>query len=300
MAFLVLTNPDMRALVDEKGANCVSLIDSRLSASVLRPLIEGETPENPFLHGSPVLMPQNRIEGGAFDYGGRRYTFPLNEPTTNCHIHGEVYDKTFRVVEKGDTYCVLSLFLPAREGFLHDREVVIRYDLTPFSLRRTATVKNLSVLDMPLSFGYHTTFNVPFCDGSDKESVFLSASVGAEIKRDSRFLPTGKHGFGSVEKSINAGTFPALSRKISKHYRAINDTVTLTDTRRRVKVEYVCDEKLPYRLFYNGNADEFICLEPISCRVNCYGEKGRDETGFLTVPARGKVKFTDEIIVKEY
>ena len=87
---LTIENGDWSAVIDlAHGANCIELKNKRYGASLLRePPKNGEL-DNPYLYGMPLLFPVNRIENGTFEFEGRRYVFPINEPSTGCHLHGE-------------------------------------------------------------------------------------------------------------------------------------------------------------------------------------------------------------------
>ena len=63
-----------------RGANCISLKNSKYNASVLREPDYSKPLDNPYLYGMPILYPVNRISGGSFMFDCRRYTFPINEP----------------------------------------------------------------------------------------------------------------------------------------------------------------------------------------------------------------------------
>ncbi len=119
--------------------------------------------------------------------------------------------------------------------------------------------------------GFHTTFNVPFIKDSKAENVRIFAEVCDEIERNNKFLPTGVvlKPDGVTEK-LNGGQFMPFEKRISRHYRAKgNGAIELFDVNKKVKLVYENDEKFGWRLIYNGNIDEYICLEPQNCMVNC-------------------------------
>ena len=74
----------------ERGANLISLTRPELHMSSLRTpsSLEDFTKSNPYLWGVPVLLPPNRISGAKFEFEGREYVFPMNEPTIGNFIHG--------------------------------------------------------------------------------------------------------------------------------------------------------------------------------------------------------------------
>ena len=84
-----LASDDWSAVIDLlHGANCISLRNKKYHAALLREPPENIKLDNPYLYGMPILFPVNRIENGIFEFEGREYVFPINEPSTGCHLHG--------------------------------------------------------------------------------------------------------------------------------------------------------------------------------------------------------------------
>ena len=102
-----ITFGDWSGVIDlAHGANCISLRNSRYDANLLREPPEGGELDNPYLYGMPILFPVNRIENGRFEFEGREYCFPINEPSTGCHLHGELHRMPFELVEESESRVV--------------------------------------------------------------------------------------------------------------------------------------------------------------------------------------------------
>ena len=278
---------DWSAVIDPAhGANCISLRNEAYGASLLREVpAEGE-PENPFLYGMPILFPVNRIQDGSFMFEERQYVFPINEPKTGCHLHGELHRTAFRVVEKSDT-AILCRY-DATEcapylSFPHAFSVLMRYELRTDGLYHTVTVSNLSRHNMPLLLGFHTTFNTLFLKDSHPQSIRVLAEISEEYERNMAldYLPTGvKPPFDDTSSSLADGSYCPTLKKDSRHYRG-NGRLAITDLRRGVRVVYENDEKYLFRLIYNGGDEGFICLEPQTCLANAPRSPfSREEAGF--------------------
>jgi aldose 1-epimerase len=176
----IITAGDWSAMVDlARGANCISLQNRRFNASILRePPLNGNL-DNPYLYGMPILFPVNRIEGGCFDFEGRIYTFPINEPQTGCHLHGELHQTAFELLEKRKE-CIVCRYAAKKGeylGFPHAFEIVQTYELSESGLSHTVTVSNLSNENMPVFLGFHTTFNTLFTPQSDPRSISVFADI---------------------------------------------------------------------------------------------------------------------------
>lgn len=281
-----------------RGANCISLRHEGHNARILREP-DYEHFDNPYLYGMPILFPVNRIEGGTFTFEGREYTFPINEANTGCHLHGTVHETPFKVVKQTETEAVFRLEIGERTGFPHRHTIELAYLLKETGLSVTASVTNHSEANMPCFLGYHTTFRVPFAEGSDPKNIHVLADVTDLVERNmENYLPTGQIlPDDEHTKQMQAGCFPALKLPMSRHYRSFGENrIRLMDKEKGLQVVYENDSDLGWRLFYNGNADEYICLEPQTCMVNCQRlDYDHSFSGFAFIATGETKKYHSEI-----
>ena len=300
---ITLKDGRLTAVVDlDRGASCISLRDSRYDARILREP-DGGYGENPFLYGIPLLYPQNRIEGGRFEFEGREYVFPINETRTGCHLHGDIHCSPFTLEEQTEDSVTAYHERSPREGFPHGYRITQSYRLEGGALRHTVEITNLSDMNMPSFFGLHTTFALPFCAGSSPEDVRLHCELGDEIERDmSVYLPTGRIlPPDEFTEDVCRGRLIPAHHAFSRHYKASGGgSISLTDTRRGVRLCYEADESLPFRLIYNGGSRDLICLEPLSSAANCQNSPlPRDYTGFGYIEPHGTIKYSLKIYLTE-
>lgn len=288
-----------------RGANCISLRNSEYGAVILREPDYSEELDNPYLYGMPILFPVNRISGGCFEFEGREYRFPINEPNTNCSLHGELHRTPFELRESGRDFvrCVYTSD-PPYPGFLHRFRVEICYSLDDGGFHQKTTVSNLSEKNMPVFLGFHTTFNVPFAEGSRAEDIRVLAQVSDEIERNMAvYLPTGRIlPPDAVTDRFNSGEFMPFEQKLSRHYKSgSSGEIRLRDCEKRLEVVYKNDEKFGWRLLYNGNADEYICLEPQTCMANCMNAPfDRTYSGFDFIEPGSSKEYESEIYLQKY
>lgn len=285
-----------------RGANCISLRNERFGAEILREPDYNRL-DNPFLYGMPILFPVNRIEGGSFEFEGRIYKLAVNEPDTGCHLHGTLHNSPFVAAPAGGNFVKCTRTVKKCPGFPHDFVVEINYTLSENGLLIKTVIENLSDLNMPCFLGFHTTFNVPFITGSHKENVRVFAQVGEEIERNmENYLPTGKFlSPDEITDKLNSGTLIPTEQKISRHYQSTDKgRIELRDILHKVSVVYENDEMQKFRLIYNGNADSYICLEPMTCMVNCCNMPQRKRyTGFDFIAGGKKKVYTSKIFLRE-
>lgn len=292
MKLYTLKNSGYTAIINAtNGANCISLRHKNFPRGILREPNYEKGIDNPYLYGSPILFPVNRIENGAFYFNGRIYTFPINEKNTNCHLHGNLHQKEFTVIEQTENSITCYYEEKARVGFLHDYAITINYTLSDQGLLQIVTVKNLSDSEMPCMLGFHTTFSV-------KENCLIKTQIDKEIERNmNNYLPTERVlPLDSDGKNLLNGTF--TPKTLSKHYLAGGDTAEIFFPDEKVKVVYEYDKKYLYRLIYASQ--DFICLEPQTCVVNAPNLIGQlKNSGLISIKPYSELNFYTKIRLKE-
>lgn len=285
-----------------RGANCISL--RKKDCKILRePDYFGEL-DNPYLYGMPILFPVNRISGGRFEFEGREYIFPVNEPKTGCHLHGILHTAEFGLVSKTENKIICS-YKPSSEkeyfGLQNDFRIDMEYELGENGFSHRTEITNLSDKNMPVMIGFHTTFNSDFSESTGEKRVLVE--LDEEYERNMKnYLPTGnKPEFDEVSQSLADGEFNPTENSISRHYRAKKGgKMVIYDVARNISMVYENDEKYQFRLIYCGSDEKYICLEPQNCMANCANSPfERSETGFDFIePGKSKVYYS-RISVKE-
>lgn len=289
-----------------RGANCISLRHGKYRARILREPDGSKEVDNPYLYGMPILFPVNRIEGGEFEFEGRIYHFPVNEPKTGCHLHGELHKREFTLLKKTDNRLLCSYRADVKAPYLdfpHEFEIRMEYELREDGFHHRTEIKNNSADNMPVFLGFHTTFQALFTQGSRKQDIRVLTEISEEYERNmENYLPTGnKPEFDEVSNALKEGDFSPFEGAISRHYRSTKGgRMVIYDKKQNLSVVYENDVKYNFRLIYNGNADEYICLEPQNCLANCPNSPfSREEAGFdYLAPGKSKT-YTSAIYISE-
>ena len=284
-----------------RGANCISLRHAPTESVILREPPECEELDNPFLYGMPILFPVNRIDGGCFNFDGRHYQFPINEEKTGCTLHGELHSYTFRCIAQTESSLTAIYRADTDEyiGFPHAFEIEIKYSITRDGLTQSTTVRNLSDSNMPCLIGFHTTFKSLPHEGSATSRVLVDVEREFERSVD-RFLPTGVCPEpDAVTDALRNGILDPLNAPITRHYKAGGE-MRIEIRTDRARIIYENSKNMPFRLIYNGDAKEFICLEPQTSLANSPSSPfSREEAGFNYIPAHSEQTFVSKISVKE-
>ncbi len=253
-----------------RGADCIRLYNKKYKAEILR-VPDYDNLDNPYLYGMPVLFPVNRISGGQFIFEERVYSFPINEPNTNCALHGEMHCKEFEIISQSESQivCLYRAKEGAYLGFPHTFEIEISYQLDEGGFEQNTVVRNCSDKNMPVLLGFHTTFRVPFVEDGDIRNIRIHADVAEEYERNMQnYLPTGNIlSADAISEALLKGQY-IPDQKLSRLYKAgASRTMEIIDYEKQCKVIYENDAKLGFRLIYNEGRG-FICLEPQTCIAN--------------------------------
>ena len=235
------------------GGNIVSLTYN--GKNVLRPLVdESQLDINPYLQGAPILLPANRTCLGKFSFEGVDYTLPLNEPRTNCHLHGLVLFQSFTVVSQSESEVVLKFVNSNGAIYPFDFEMTVTYSVDEDGATQKYEIKNIGNKNMPYTFCLHTTFMQP-------ENQFTFPI--AQRQEDIADIPTGRYiELNEVEKRFVTGS-PAKDVKAGGYYSAGGHTATVDE------FAYTVSENFDHWVTWNGwGKEDYICLEPQAGKVN--------------------------------
>lgn len=137
----------------------------------------------------PILYPVNRIKNGNFVFENRKYSFPINEPNTNCHIHGFLHEAQFDAVHVNEN-CVNCRYEGQYADCMQKFRIELYYEISDKGLLQKTTITNLSDKNMPNFLGFHTTFNIPFANSSDAKNIRVRVDNDLEVQRNmDTYLP---------------------------------------------------------------------------------------------------------------
>ncbi len=234
------------------GANLALL--KKGSLSVLRtPKSLKALSEAPVLYGNPILFPPNRTKDGRFQFMGKDYLLPINEPKFRNHLHGSIYNAPFEVtsVTGGSTVCCLH---NSGEWFPFPFTLSVSFSLDVKGLIQHIEILNSGDTPMPVLLGFHTTFNAP---------ELFSVPIGRRWETDDRYIPTSKLcPLNEQELLYKTGCHP--EGKIITGYYTAEGLVA-----RIGRVLYEASAGFTqWVLFNQGGEKGLLCVEPQSGGVN--------------------------------
>ncbi|MBE6536573.1 MAG: aldose 1-epimerase [Ruminococcaceae bacterium] len=284
------------------GGNCYRLYHEPTGAEILR------SPENEdmlfsqvFLFGNAILFPPNRIRDGEFEFNGKKYKFPVNEPSTNSHLHGALYKEPFKIVSQTNDTVELLYEAKAGEylGFPHAFRILRSYKLDETGLSEKVKVFNDSEEKMPFMLAFHTTFNIPFTPDACEENCYMKVAVGKEHIRDQKYLPTLEYiGGREREKSLNCGTYQICRDALSAFYDNFNTKSEIIDTDKGLKIVYEGDENYKYRMLWVKKGAKLAVIEPQTCAIDCFHlEESAEKKGLVIIEPNESKEFVTKFSI---
>lgn len=289
-------------MLPRMGGNLISLRHEALGYKLLR---EPEADEwdsfvqRPSVHGIPVLVPPNRYEDGKFTFDGREYSFPINEPATNNHLHGFVFNVPWDVADFGSSeersfVTVKLLFDERLAGFAHFPHrftISMTYTLDGSGLTQQVDVVNQSDATMPLMLGFHTAVNAPFAPGSSPDDVKLRLTIGQRWELSERMLPTGRTmPLSADEQRWIEGDGSPYCAALDNHYTAApqpgrGNRMELTDETAGTRFVYDVGTQYKHWMVWNNKISRrYFCPEPQTNLVNAPNSTLPDEqTGLIAL-----------------
>lgn len=277
------------------GGNCYRLCHEPTGSELLRtPKDEEELFSEVYLFGNPILFPPNRIRDGKFTFEGRKYIFPINEPSTGCHIHGELYKKSFAIKKLDSDRVIFEYSAKSGEylGFPHAFTLKREYFIDEKGLHESVDVTNESDENMPFMLAFHTTLNIPFSSCGDGDSCKLTIPVTEEQLRDKNYLPTLEYASGRERDiSLCSGNYAITASPLSSLYGVSGKCAYIRDEKSGLTLVYEGDENYKYRMLWRRDGADFVVIEPQTCAIDCFHlEKSAEEKGLIVIKPHESLK----------
>lgn len=147
-------------------------------------------------YGVPLMYPwPNRIRGGTFTFEGREYTVPVGGRGPHA-IHGISRERPWNVDPSGADEKAAFCRAHVRTGESPDdvwpfqSELSFEYRLRGRTLSMRAVATNLGSNRMPMGFGIHPWFDVPFGSALTRDEMEIRANAGTYWELDETLCTT--------------------------------------------------------------------------------------------------------------
>ncbi|WP_405104232.1 aldose 1-epimerase [Paenibacillus sp. FSL K6-1217] len=259
-------------LLPRLGNNVISLWDRTMERQILRQPEESNPAsymQKPYHFGLPLLVPPGRIRGGRFRFDGTDYQFDRN--AGEHHIHGLHRTQAWRVsdIEEDEDGCAVTTeFITADDPewirqFPEPLKLEMTFRLQDDRLQQTLRVTHLGSKRVPFGAGYHTWFTL---DGTPSRwKVTFPAGDVCELNAD--LLPTGH--------LLPLGELAGLHTGLNLQGADLDTVLRIAEGQPAEAVlmredgyglRYSADPDLfrHWILYTKGEADQFLCIEPLT------------------------------------
>jgi aldose 1-epimerase len=130
----------------------------------------------------------NRIEDGSYEFDGRSFQLPLNEPARRNAIHGLVRWSHWSVAERAADRVAFEHVLYPQPGYPFALEPRAEYSLSEVGLEARIQATNVGSEAAPFGAGWHPYLAV---EGDVVDEVELCVPAETVLVADERGLPVG-------------------------------------------------------------------------------------------------------------
>jgi aldose 1-epimerase len=269
-----IRHADQVAVVTEVGATLRAYSVGGLD------VLDGFSVDEPSSAGrGQVLAPwPNRLDGGRYEFDGRRGAAPIDEPEPGNAIHGLVRWLPWLLASKTDEAVALGCVLHPQPAYPWRLELGLEHRFVKDGLEVVARATNASAEAAPFGIGFHPYLTV----GIPVDDVRLTIPASRRLTTDDRALPVGEEDVAGTEFDFTVGRpvgatrldtcFTGLARGSDGRSRA-----RLESTDGGHGIEVWADEAFGYLQVYTGDTLEptsrrrqAVAIEPMTCPPNAF------------------------------
>jgi aldose 1-epimerase len=225
-----------------------------------------------------VLVPwPNRLEGGAYEFGGRAHQLPLTEPEARNAIHGLVRWSAWTVGDRSGDRVRVGHTLHPQPGYPFRLALTVEYFLSDSGLSVTSTATNIGRDACPYGSGAHPYLTV----GTETvDTIVLRAPGRTVLHFDERGVPVGSSPVEGTEYDFR-GPRAIGATKLDN---AFTDLERDNDGRARVELRNPesgaaltvwLGDGYPYLQLFTGDPlpsvnRRSLAVEPMTCPPNAF------------------------------
>jgi aldose 1-epimerase len=217
--------------------------------------------------GCQLLVPwSNRISGGGFEYDGRFYPIEPNVVSEAFPIHGDGFQKPWRLVSQTDSEAELVLDNGAIGPYRYVARIT--YALHEGALDATLTVENRAGIRLPYGLGFHPWF--PRCPGTT-----LKANAARAWLEDERHLPIGVTPVAD-HPEWDFSRASSLPRSwVNNAFDGWDRRAAIIQPEDAIAISVTASSPLDVFILYSPSPDaDFFCFEPVSHPVDAHHGEG--------------------------
>nr|WIE90243.1 aldose 1-epimerase [Mesorhizobium sp. WSM4875] len=251
-------------LAPEKGA-AIARYDALVIGSAPVPLLKPG--DGTGTSGCQLLVPwSNRISGGGFTFDGRFHAVAPNIPGEAFPIHGDGFQKPWRLARRTDTEAELVLDEGAIGPYRY--AATVTYALRDGALEARLTVENRAGMRLPYGLGFHPWF-------PRGDTTLLGAKARRVWLEDERHLPVGVVRVSERPAWDFSRSIPLPWDWVNNAFDGWNRRASITQLEEGIRITLTASPELGVYILYSPSSDaDFFCFEPVSHPVDAHHGEG--------------------------
>jgi len=260
-----LNDGQSRLVLAPQNGAAIASYDALVAGSAPVPLLKPG--DGTGTSGCQLLVPwSNRISGGGFEFDGRFHPIEPNVPGEAFPIHGDGFQKPWRLASRTDTEAELMLDDGAIGPYRYRASVT--YALQNGALEAHLIVENRAGMRLPYGLGFHPWF-------PRGVSTLLEAKAKRVWLEDERHLPVGLVPVRERPAWDFDRPIPLPLEWVNNAFDGWNGRASITQLRDGIKITLNASPELDVYIVYSPSPDAgFFCFEPVSHTVDAHHGEG--------------------------
>ena len=260
-----LNDGQSRLVLAPQNGAAIASYDALVAGSAPVPLLKPG--DGTGTSGCQLLVPwSNRISGGGFEFDGRFHPIEPNVPGEAFPIHGDGFQKPWRLASRTDTEAELTFDDGAIGPYRYRASVT--YALQNGALEAHLIVENRAGMRLPYGLGFHPWFRRGV-------STLLEAKAKRVWLEDERHLPVGVVPVRERPAWDFDRPIPLPLEWVNNAFDGWNGRASITQLRDGIKITLNASPELDVYIVYSPSPDAgFFCFEPVSHTVDAHHGEG--------------------------
>ena len=217
--------------------------------------------------GCQVLVPfSNRISRGGFNFDGRFHAVEPNVPGEAFPIHGDGFQKPWRVLRSSPSITELALDHGSIGPYRYAAH--LRYSLDRGALTAHMEVENRAAIRLPYGLGFHPWF-------PRQAGTTLHAKAARVWLEDERHLPTGVVPIASRPQWDFSRPSQLPQAWVNNGFDGWDRRAKIVQSEDGVVLSIAASPELGVYILYSPSPNAgFFCFEPVSHVVDAHHGEG--------------------------